>query len=163
MLIHTNKGDFVNLDTVQRVRQLPRSARGTEGARFLEEARRDGAVVIPEDIGDPERLSSPLLPSEPAPVMICISATGEVTAAPIAWWRVCRTGLEPLFVIEPPAGATRFLAIGGHGLVRLDDGAILPTLESAKAATVGVTQDHSVETSELEIEQPKAAAAGRRR
>jgi hypothetical protein len=156
---------FVNLDAVEHVE--PVSSRGGQALKLTTRMNHELGIVADVDL---ERLTAKVISAGPVTTMLCITPTGEVTAAPIAGWRVLRTGLEPLHVIEPPAGATRFLVVGGQGLVRLDDGVMFAGIDQAKAAVVGgVHPDQAPAPGPAPVEQPtvvgsppKLAAGGRR-
>jgi hypothetical protein len=164
MFIKNGPG-YINLDVVARgsLGQIERGRSIPTGYFSPTGAEIDRVGELP----DLEKLTAPLLPAGPITTMVCITPTGEVTAAPIAGWRVCRSGLEPLFVIEPPAGATRFLAVGAHGLVKVDDGTIFPDLAAARKFVTDASHPSEapavVEAEPTPVEQPKTAAAGRRR
>jgi hypothetical protein len=148
---------FVNLDIAEHVESV--GARGGTALKLTTDRNRELGIVADLDL---ERLTSPVISAGPVVTVICIAPTGDITAAPIAGWRVCRTGLEPLFVVEPPEGSTRFLAVGGHGLVRLGDGAIFPSIEQARAAVIGSVPPAParLEPAPEPVEQ-KVAAGGR--
>jgi hypothetical protein len=124
--------------------------------KLFDGAGRDIGVVGDIDL---EWMTSPAFAAGPVVTVICISPTGEITAALIAGYRACRTGLEPLYLVEPPEGATRFLMAGTSGLVRLDNGEIFVSIEAAKSAVLGVPEPHPAES---EAEVVAKVAGGRR-
>jgi hypothetical protein len=160
-----NRGGYVELSQVARAQtgQTGRRPHGhdvsTEYAKFFDD---DGRELVVGDVVDLEKLSSPVISAGPVTVVICITPTGEVTAAPIAGWRVLRTGLEPLFVVEPPAGAVRFLVVAAHGLVRLHDGVIFTGIDQARTAVMGAPVAPDPVAPDPVEPGPKAVVGGRR-
>jgi hypothetical protein len=167
--VKTNAG-FIDLAEVAGAQaiQIGRPRPGQRGhripsayTRFLDEAAKEIGVGGALDL---ERLTSPLVPS--SAVVIAITPTGVTTAHPVAAYRVLRAGAaEPAFVVEPPEGATLFQAVGVHGLVQINDGALFPDLAAARKFVTDASHPGQAPV-EVEIEPASVmqkALAGKRR
>jgi hypothetical protein len=126
---------------------------------------------------DLERLTSPLVPSSGAAtlaVFLRVEPTDhrptEVhteTAAVVAW-RVTRHGAEPVY-LGPEPGGIMFVGVGAGKLLEVATGRLHNDIDEARDAVLQSAQaawdvDHPTEApAVVELEQPKVAAAGRRR
>jgi hypothetical protein len=135
--------DYLNVNTVTRVRPIPAGTGGTAGARFLDQAKADGVVPIHENaIGDLEAATAPVIPTGPVTLAVFIScndigrpATVRVEYAPIVGWRIGRDDTaSPVFAFKP-SGSSMLLPVENERLVG-PDGRLYRNIEEAKVAVL---------------------------
>jgi hypothetical protein len=145
---------YVNLDQVGKAAPGHRTGGRDVATSFY--AANGNPIDTTGALPDLERLTAPLVPS--SAVVLAITAAGQITAHPVAAFRVLRDGTaEPVYSVAPPKkGAALFQMVGGETLVGLSDGQLFADLASACAAITGAPTPEPIEP-----EQPKTVG-GRR-